>query len=66
MSGARLAPPLEGWLVRHGGRGYRLTIVFRADLNKNCVFVALVAFDGQDWMTEGETRKSFRGLPRFQ
>lgn len=44
MSGVRLAPPLDGWLVRHGGRGHRLTVVFRADLNKNCVFVALVAF----------------------
>ncbi|MCU0732452.1 MAG: type II toxin-antitoxin system RelE/ParE family toxin [Hyphomonas sp.] len=61
MSGVRLAPPLDGWLVRHGGRGHRLTAVFRADLNRNCVFVALVAFGGQDWMTEGETRKSFGG-----
>ena len=60
-SGVRLAPPLDGWLVRHGGRGHRLTVVFRADLKKNCVFVALVAFGGQDWMTEGETRKSFSG-----
>jgi lipid A ethanolaminephosphotransferase len=24
MSGVRLAPPLDGWLVRHGGRGHRL------------------------------------------
>ena len=23
MSGVRLAPPLDGWLVRHGGRGLR-------------------------------------------
>ncbi|MDZ4065557.1 MAG: type II toxin-antitoxin system RelE/ParE family toxin [Tabrizicola sp.] len=61
MSGVRLAPPLDGWLVRHGGRGHRLTVVFRADLNKNCVFVALIAFGGQDWMTEGEARKSFSG-----
>ena len=60
-SGVRLAPPLDGWLVRHGGRGHRLTVVFHADFNKNCVFVALVAFGGQDWMTEGETRKSFSG-----
>lgn len=59
MSGVRLAPPLDGWLVRHGGRGHRLTVVFRADLNKNCVFVALIAFGGQDWMTESEARKSF-------
>ena len=60
-SGVHLTPPLDGWLVRHGGRGHRLTVVFRADLNRNCVFVALVAFGGQDWMTEGETRKSFSG-----
>jgi hypothetical protein len=59
MSGVRLTPPLGGWLVRHGGRGQRLTVVFRADLAKACVFVALIAFGGQDWMTEGETRKSF-------
>ena len=61
VSGVRLAPPLDGWLVRHGGRGHRLTVVFCVDLNKNCVFVALVAYGGQDWMTEGETRKSFSG-----
>lgn len=60
-SGVRLAPPLDGWLVRHGGRGYHLTVVFRADLAKDCVFVALVAFGGQDWMTQGKTRKSFSG-----
>lgn len=60
-SGVRLAPPLDGWLVRHGGRGHRLTVVFRADISQDCVFVALVAFGGQDWMTEGETRKSFSG-----
>jgi hypothetical protein len=61
LSGLRLAPPLDGWLVRHGGRGHRLTVVFRADLAQDCLFVALVAFGGQDWMTEGETRKSFGG-----
>ena len=60
-SGVRLAPPFDGWLVRHGGRGHRLTVVFRADLAHDCVFVALVAFGGQDWMTEGETRKTFGG-----
>jgi hypothetical protein len=61
MSCIRLAQPLDGWLVRHGGRGHRLTVGFRADLNKNCIFVALVAFGEQDWMTEGEARKSFSG-----
>lgn len=59
LSGVRLTPPLDGWLVRHGGRGYRLTIVFRADLIQNCLFIGLVAFGGQDWMTEGKTRRSF-------
>lgn len=58
LSGVRLAPPHEGWLVRHGGRHHRLTVVFRADLTQDCVFVALVAFGGQGWMTEGATRKS--------
>jgi hypothetical protein len=48
MSSVRLAQPLDGWLVRHGGRGHRLIVVFRADLNKNCVYIALVAFGGQD------------------
>ena len=28
-SGIRLSGALEGWLVRHGGRGNRLTVVFR-------------------------------------
>lgn len=61
ISGVRLALLLDGWLVRHGGRNHRLTVVFRANLTKNYDFVALVAFGGQDWMTEGETRKSFNG-----
>lgn len=61
MSGVRLAQPLNGWLVRHGGRGHRLTVVFRADRAKDCIFVALVAFGGQGWMTEGDARKSFDG-----
>ena len=58
MSGMRLAPPLDGWLVRHGGRGYRITIVFRLDRERDCLFIALVAFGGQDWMTTGQTRKT--------
>ena len=58
-SGVRLAAPLEGWLARHGGRGYRITIVFRADPPKNVLYVALVAFGGQDWMTGSILRKEF-------
>lgn len=49
-SGARLPPPLTGWLVRHGGRGQRLTVLFRPDLDRRLLFVALIAFGGQNWM----------------
>jgi plasmid stabilization system protein ParE len=57
LSGMRLAPPLDGWLVRHGGRGHRITIVFRAE--SDILYIALVAFGGQDWFTEGASRKVF-------
>lgn len=55
-SGMRLSGPLDGWLVRHGGRGNRLTIVFRLDARRDCLLVALVAFGGQDWMGIGSDR----------
>lgn len=58
-SGMRLAARLEDWLVRHGGRGHRLTIVFRADAGRDVLNVALVAFGGQDRMAEGRTRRGF-------
>lgn len=58
-SGARLSGALDGWLVRHGGKGHRITIVFRVDLDQVCIFVALVAFGGQDWVSESEARKDF-------
>jgi len=58
-SGMRLAAPLEHWLVRHGGRGHRLTIVFRADAERDVLYIALVAFGAQDWIAEGEVRKEF-------
>lgn len=48
-------------LVGHGGRGLRLTVVFRADLDKTCILVSLVPFGGQVRMPEGETRKSISG-----
>lgn len=59
LSGMRLAEPLDGWLVRHGGRGHRINIVFRADMERDVLYVALVAFGGQDWLARGETRTSF-------
>lgn len=57
MSGVRLTGPLDRWLVRHGGRGHRLTIVFRADLEHDVLQIALVAFGGQDWVSLGAERK---------
>lgn len=57
MSGMRLTGPLDGWLVRHGGRGHRLTIVFRADVDRDGLQIALVAFGGQDWVSLGAERK---------
>lgn len=56
-SGMRLAGPLEGWLVRHGGRGHRLTIVFRADFERDILQIAVVAFGGRDWVSLGTERK---------
>lgn len=59
LSGARLSPPLDGWLVRHGGRRNRLTIVFRANMEHDALYIALVAFGGQDWMSTGAQRRGF-------
>ena len=56
-SGMRLTGPLDGWLVRHGGRGHRLTIVFRADLARDVLQIALIAFGGQDWLSLGTERQ---------
>jgi plasmid stabilization system protein ParE len=50
LSGTRLSGDLDGWLVRHGGVGQRLTIVFHPDVERDVLFVALVAFGGRDWM----------------
>lgn len=53
----RLAPPLDGWLVRQGGRGHRITVVFRTDALQKILYVALLAFGGKDWITEDSSRK---------
>lgn len=60
-SGVRLSEPLDGWLVRHGGRDRRLTIVFRPDQETDTVLVALVAFGGRDWMTTSQGRRHWSG-----
>ncbi|HQU70408.1 MAG TPA: type II toxin-antitoxin system RelE/ParE family toxin [Albidovulum sp.] len=59
QSGVRLGGSLEGWLVRHGEREHRLTIVFRADMLREEIYIALVAFGGQDWMTTGAGRREW-------
>ncbi len=50
FSGVRLSGDLDGWLVRHGGRGQRLTVVFRPEIERDVLFIALVAFGGRDWI----------------
>ena len=60
-SGARLSGKLDGWLVRHGGAGQRLTIVFKPDVAAGQVYLALVAFGGRDWMRLASARQVFAG-----
>ncbi len=57
LSGMRLSDPLQGWLVRHGGQGHHITIVFRAYPERDALYIALVAFGRQDWMTKTAMRK---------
>ena len=59
LSGVRLSGSLEGWLVRHGGRDYRITIIFRPDTAAQRLYIALAAFGGQDWLTQGTARLEF-------
>ena len=58
-SGLRLSGELDGWLVRHGGAGHRLTIVFKPDADAGQIYLALVAFGGRDWMRLASARQVF-------
>lgn len=58
-SGMRLAGNLDGWLVRHGGTGQRLTIVFKPDIATGQIYLALAAFGGRDWMKLATSRRAF-------
>lgn len=58
-SGVRLTGKLDGWLVRHGGAGHRLTIVFKPDMDAEIIYLALVAFGGRDWMKVASARQIF-------
>lgn len=57
--GVRLGGALSGWLVRHGGTGHRLSVVFQPDMAKRMVFLALVAFGGRDRVRLAALRRSF-------
>ena len=58
-SGVRLSGSLDGWLVRHGGAGHRLTIVFKPNIEEGTIYLALVAFGGRDWMKLASARRTF-------
>ena len=58
-SGFRLNGKLDGWLVRHGGAGQRLTVVFKPDVDAGQIYLALVAFGGRDWMRLASARQVF-------
>ena len=58
-SGVRLRGELDSWLVRHGGASQRLTVVFKPDLDNECVYLAMVAFGGRDWMKSAIGRRGF-------
>ena len=58
-SGVRLRRELDSWLVRHGGAGQRLTIVSKPDLDNDCIYLAMVAFGGRDWMKAAAGRRGF-------
>lgn len=58
-SGMRLTGQLEGWLVRHGGSGHRLTIVFKPVVEARKIYLALVAFGGRDWTRLAAARRMF-------
>ncbi len=56
-SGVRLSGALVGWLVRHGGRDRKIAVVFKTDLDRDLLFIALVAFGGQDWLAGAAQRR---------
>jgi plasmid stabilization system protein ParE len=60
-SGARLGGRLRGWLVRHGGRGRMVTVVFRPADEAGAVLIAMVAFGARDWMGAMDGRRDFAG-----
>jgi plasmid stabilization system protein ParE len=64
LSGVRLDGALDGWLVRHGGRDLAITIVFRPEVDRDTLRIALVAFGGRNWLGLAEDRRSFEAPRR--
>jgi plasmid stabilization system protein ParE len=60
-SGVRLDGKLAGWRARHGGRGRMITVVFRADVEAQLIFIAMIAFGGRNWMEGAADRRAFPG-----
>ena len=60
--GSRLGGLLEGWRVRHGGRGRALSIIYRVEGDR--LLVAMVAFAGQDWTTSAQDRSGIDGATK--
>lgn len=58
--GTALDGAMSGWRVRHGGRGRRITVVFRHDPGQDALYVALVAFGGQNWKGKAVGRSDLR------
>ena len=65
-SGFRLNGKLDGWLVRHGGAGQRLTIVFKSDVDAGSSISLLsrsAAGIGCDWrQRDGCSLTSLRAM----
>ena len=58
-SGLRLSGNLDGWIVRHGGTGNRLTVVFKPDIPNKTIYLALAAFGGRNWVKLAAARRAF-------
>ncbi len=56
VSGNRLD---NGWLVRHGGAGRMITVVFRPHVDRKTVQIAIVAFGGKDWVSRISDRAGY-------
>lgn len=59
--GSRLGEQAEGWRIRHSARDRRISVVFRHDPKADCLYLALVAFGGQDWTTRLTARTQHFG-----